>query len=255
MTFPFPLFSPTIASASGALDGTSPTGAWSMSRDLLTSFAGGTRYTTVTGVDSLKDQTGGGGHFNQSGTGLQPAVTTAGPNSRTCADFDGSDDYLQNANQESSFVTTSAGFIIVSGLIDTIGTDSSTPTSDQAILGDTSGGIGIALRSTGPKAMAYGFDSNFDTAEATMPAVTNPVVLTWRHDGGNLYVSANGGTEVSVAHGNTFSLAFNFRLAFGFGGVMNGKIFEAAMWNSGSTPDATTRAAIISNFMTWTGAT
>jgi hypothetical protein len=238
------------------LDAYSPTGAWSMSRDLLSSWAGNARYTTATGVDSWKDQTGNGRHFNQSTTSLQPSVDTAvGPNNRTGANFDGSDDILINTSNMSSFIANNDAFIVVSCLIDTITTDNSgSIATNQALFGDPGGYTGLVLRSTGPNAWAYNFDGGYKQKEIAITTAT-PLVLTWRHTGGTLYISKNGGSEASVAAGNTGDLAYKFQLGHTFTTSLDGKIVELATWNSGSTPDATARAAIIADFMSHVGAT
>src|SRR5687767_3281347 len=72
------------------LDGLSPSGAWSLSRDLLTAYIGGTRYIDASGVHTLNDQSGNTRNLTVASEGsAKPALATAGPNSRECADFDG----------------------------------------------------------------------------------------------------------------------------------------------------------------------
>jgi hypothetical protein len=240
-----------------SLDAYSPTGAWSMSRDLLSSFAGNPRYTTVTGVSSFKDQAGGGHNYDNSATGGQPAVSSAGPNSVACLDFDGSDDYLSCVHDASNYLAVGGKFIVVSCIIDAIDTDNSAtgaPFNNDVIIGDNSGYLGMCLRSTGPNAWVYNFTGSYAAKEIAIATAT-PLVLTWRHDGTNLYISKNGGAEASVASGNTASLATRLQLGHSISGYMDGKIFEKATWNSGSTPDATARAAIIAGFMSHIGAT
>lgn len=239
------------ASATGALDGTSPSGAWSMGRNLVGSFSGA-KYTTATGIDSLKDQTGNSRHFDQASTGLQPAVSTAGPNSRACADFDGSDDFLVNAVNNTSLFAAGAAFMVVSCMIDTITTDSSAGTSDQAVFADNGGYTGLALRSSGPSAFAYNFDGNYDNTPVYTLTTGVPLVLTFRRDGTNLYLSKNGGVEALVASGNTGDLAYKTWLARGLGGYMDGKIFEVATW--ATVPVQATRDAIVADFMAYVGA-
>jgi hypothetical protein len=231
------------------LDGLSATGAWSMSRDLLTSFVGGTRYTTATGVSSLRDQTGNSRHFEQASGGVQPAVSTTGPNSRTCAAFDGTDDFLQNLANNSTMFANNSGLIIVSCLIDAISSNSTTPTSDVAICADPGGYTGLALKSTTPAAIAYNFDGSYDTATVAIATAT-ALVMTWRHEGGNLYVSKNGGTEVSVASGNTGDLAYKMWLGRGFGGYADINIIEAATFQTVPA----TWAAVVADFMSHSGA-
>lgn len=252
------LFRNASAGGGGApafpLDGKSPTGAWSMFRDLLSSFVGGTRYTTATGVNSLNDQTGNGRHFQQATTTLQPAVTTAGPNSKTCLDFDGTDDVLINLSNQSNFITNNASFIVISCLVDTISTDNAgSPSANCCVFGDPGGYTGLVLRSTGPSALAYNFDGNYDATSLVTIATATPLVLAVRHDSGTLYVSKNGGTEGSVASGNTGDLAYKLQLGRSIGAWLDGKIFEIATFST--VPDSTTRAAIIADFMSQIGAT
>jgi hypothetical protein len=247
----------TVGAAGGAppLDGTSPTAAWSMSRDLLTSFAGGTRYTTATGVNSLNDQSGNGRHMTQATAGSQPSVTTAGPNSRTCADFDG--DFLEGA-AISNFIAAGAGYMIVSVLFDAIATTGSPTYAADAIMADTGGYAGI-FAGDGPTPFtvnAYNYDGNQDYASgSTSIVVATAYVIEWKHESGTLYCRVNGGTWGSTGSGDTQSLGNALRLGHGYASAasLNGKIFEAATWST--VPSGATQDAIVNSFKTWIGAT
>lgn len=256
MTFPFPIPSPKIAAGGGAftLDAYSPTSAHSMFRDLLSAWAGSNRYTTVTGINSLKDQTGNGHNYDQSSTTLQPAVSTAGPLSKTCADLDGTDDYLSAVHDASNYLTVGDAFIVVSCFVDTITQDSTSPYANQVVIGDNSGYLGIGLRSTGPVAEAYNFNGSFWDKPTVSISTGTALVLTWRHTGSVIYTSVNGGAESSHSSGNTASLATRLAIGHAVSNYADMKFFEMATWNSGTTPDATARAAIIAGFMSGIGA-
>jgi hypothetical protein len=232
------------------LDGTSPTGAWSMFRDLLTSFIGGTRYTTGTGVNSLNDQSGNARHFINAIAASQPAVTTAGPNSRTCADFDGVDDVLASSVVLSNYFTAAAGYLVVTFIADAITANNATSYNNNTIIGGQSGYMGLYLRNTGTPAtiMAGNYDGTDDHADIAAAITTGTVyVAEWRHDTGNVYVRLNGGTEVSVASGNTQNIGLGFYLGQGFAAWGNIKFFEMATWST--VPALATRNAIVADFM------
>jgi len=226
------------------LDGTSPTGAWSMFRDLLTSFVGGTRYTTATGVNQLTDQSGNARHFSQSGGVSQPVVTTAGPLSRTCADFDGVNHLLQTTGFTlADFISASSGYVIVSFIADAITTSAPNIYNNSSVFADGSGYVGVFMKT--PNVIAsYNWDGSEKSTTATITTAT-PYIVEWRHDTGNLYIRINGGTETSIASGNTSVLTGVLLLA---GGNSRGniKVFELATWST--VPSLATRDAIVADF-------
>ncbi|WP_394891006.1 Ig domain-containing protein [Mesorhizobium sp. AaZ16] len=238
--------------AAGILDGLSPTGAWSMSRDLLTAFAG-SRYTDVSGaVSSWNDQSGNSRHMAQATAGNRPLVATAGPNSIACADFDGTDDILVGSIAISNFISASAGYLVVSFLADTITVNNANAWSNHAIIEDFGQFLGLHLRDTGsPDTIsAYNWDGNADVAARVEINAGTANVAEWRHEGGNVYVRVNGGTEASAASGNTQLLTGQLR----FGGAsawLDGKIFEVATFST--VPASGDRDAIVADFMTQVG--
>lgn len=247
----------TSAPPSGILDGVSGvTAAWSMSRDLLGSFAG-SRYTDVSGaVSSLNDQSGNSRHLTDAGTAARrPAVSTAGPNSVTCADFDGSSDHLGGA-AASSFVTASAGYMLVSFIVDAVTANSGNPYENEPVIGDGGGFMGIYLRNTAgtpETAQAYNWDGSADVATSATIDVATAYVVEWWHDSGNLYVCVNNGTPVSVASGNTSDLTGALDIGHAYGGsgeFFDGKVFEA--YTASAVPAS--RSTIAADFMTQIGA-
>ncbi|RUU23524.1 hypothetical protein EOD08_26005 [Mesorhizobium sp. M6A.T.Ca.TU.002.02.2.1] len=237
------------------LDGLSPTGAWSMSRDLMTSFIGGSRYTDVSGaVSSLNDQSGNSRHLTQATASNRPAVTTAGPNSRACADF-GSTDSLRGA-AISNFIANNAGYMVVSFLADTIAGSSGSYANGNPLLSDTGQFMGLFAWNSGtPKtAFAYNYDGTQDYASSAVVNAGTAYVAEWRHEGGNVIVRVNGGTSVSTASGNTQTLTGLLCMAHHGDASLDGKIFEAAIFSGANIPDATARNAIVADMMAWIGA-
>lgn len=234
----------------------SVTGAWSLSRDMLTSFAGGTRYTTGVGseVVTLEDQSGNNRDFsNTAGVGVCPVAVTAFPASVLCADFDGSNDSLVSV-ATSNFFTSSSGALVVSVIIDAASANSATSFQNHAIFYDPSGiFMGLFARAlSGVTFYAYNWDGNEDNTTVT-GSVGTAYVLMWRHHGGNLYVSINGGTETSVASGNTSNMASLLRLSGGSGSAAcNMKVAELFTTSNGS--QTTALATAIANMKAYVGA-
>ena len=74
----------------------------------------------------------------------------------------------------------------------------------------------------------------------------------WRHHGGNVYLSVNGGTEVSVASGNTSSLGGVLIMGMGYANNCNCKIAEVFTTSDGS--QTAVLAAAIANMKAYVGA-
>lgn len=237
------------------LDGLSPTGAFSFSRKLLSAY-GGSFYTTNTGVvDALLDQSGNSYDLTQ-GTGAdRPTPATAGPNSVACGDFDGAGDYL-TGTAISNLISNSAGYVIATVLIDAVANNAANVYQNNAIFSDSGGFVGIFAKNvsgTTPTFFAYNWDGNADSDSGSAFSLATAYVLTWRHESGTLYLSVNGGTETTVASGNTSTMTGNLRLgAQGAGTFLDGKIFEAATFST--IPTSGQRTAMIQDFGLYVGA-
>lgn len=263
MTFPFPMVVPrTVADGSvGLLDGLSPTAAWSFSRDLLTSFVGGSRYTLVSGnVDVLADQSGNSRNMSAPGSANRPSLTTAGPNSKTCGDWDGSNDVLQGA-AVSNFIANSAGYMIASFNLDTITLDGGSNTyNNHTILADQGSFMGIYVRNSdttpgNPDTVyAFNWDGNDDHPGIVGVIAGTTYVAEWKHEAGSLSVRLNGGSWTSAASGNTTNVTNNLSIGGKAGGVRpaDGKIFEAATWST--VPSTLVQDAVAASFKSWIGA-
>ncbi len=246
------------ASLAAPLTGLSFSGAWSPGRLLDSSYVGAKDTNSTGAYDSWLDQTGNSRPLKQTTT-ARPTVATAGPNSRPCGDFDGSDDFMSTATDNillSSFMSATAGYVIISCLPDTVTTNSANPYENDALFGDTGGFMGLYLRNTAgtPETIqAFNFDGSNDSAESATISVGTVYVLEWWHASGNLFLCVNNGTPVSVASGDSGSVGNTIGLGLGYGGSsanFDGKVFEAAI--APSVPAS--RATIAANFMTWAGA-
>lgn len=237
------------------LDGLSPTGAWSASRDLLSAFAGNSRYTIATGVSSWKDQSGNTRNADNAAGTQQPTITTAGPNSRSCLNFPGdSVSAVLDSVAISNFIAAGSGYLVVSYIADTINTNSANSYSNDQIIADTGGYMGLFLRNTGSPTdtlYAFNWDGNEDKATNTDVVAGTTTVAEWKHEGGNVYVRVNGGIWKSATSGNTQVLTGLLR--FGTITKFDGKLFEAAIFST--VPSAANQDAIVADFMDWVGAT
>jgi hypothetical protein len=240
------------------LDGLpAPTSAMSVDRDLLSAFAGGARYTTVSGfVDSAKDQTGNARDWNQTSTGLRPSISSFGSHSRACLSFDGVDDYLAGANL-TNLMTVSDGLVVQVIQIGSITTDSGTAYANNPAFGDNGGYVGIGFKSgqftnsNNPYLEAFNFNGSTynKTPAGNVPITTGSVhVLMWRHTGGNLYLSVDGGTEDVVSAPNNSSIA-GIQMLLGKnagGGYAQINLAEIMTWN-GTMPNSTQLAALLAD--------
>lgn len=240
------------------LDGLSPTGAWSMSRDLLSAFVGGSRYADTAGaITSINDQSGNSRHLTDSATATRrPAVATQGPNSVTCANFDGSSDFLSTTATLADFIAAASGYIVCSVIIDNLTRNFANARDNHPIVGGTSatpsiGLYGRLLSGTTPTVYAHNRDASDDQPAGATISLGTAYVLEWRHEGGNIYLRVNGGTETSVASGNTGSLIEVLQLAGGSTVRCDMDFFEMAVFST--VPSSGDRNAIVADFMAHIG--
>lgn len=252
-----PVLRCAVPVSSAPLDGIAcVTGAWSLSRTLLSTFTG-QRYEAVsTAVSRISDQTIGARHFaDLGGSTTRPALTTAGANSRTCADFDGSNDYLDTGSDLSNFITEGASYAIISCIVDAVTLGDPSASNNHALIGDASQKWGI-YAANGPTIYGFNWDGNSDQPAVGSDdglATAIALVIALRHESGNLYVDVNGSNQVSVASGNTSLLTGDLRVGMSAASTnANFKLFEAATFNC--VPNEGTREGLIDNFMDWVGA-
>lgn len=245
--------SAAAATPTTPLDGLSGlTGAWSFSRKLLSAYAGAFYRDDGSGVaDILYDQSGNSRNFTENSVG--PQVSTFGPNSRACADFDAATDFLETAgNNLGVFIDNNAAFIIVSGVFDTLTNNDASSFRNHGMIGDASGFQGIYGKSGG-SVIAFNFDGSTDDDTASISAGIG-YVFTLRHEGGTLFMGVNGTEGAGVASGNTSTLTGIFRLGRAFNTsatFLDGKVLEAAVFDT--VPNGTLRSALVTDFKNYAG--
>lgn len=244
----------TGASPTFPLDGVSGvTGAWSMSRKLLSSYAG-SFYTDAGGgaISAILEQSSGVSDRNLTDGGTstrRPALTTAGPNSVAMADFDGTSDNLSTVQATSNFVTASEGVMLWAGIIDAFTLNNGTTYLNDLLLGDTGQFMGLYARNTGGGTVyAYNWDTADRKDTVASVGTGTAVVLSWRHKSGNVFAGLNGTEGAGAASGNTGALTGTLRL----GGDSSArfadvKFSEAVALNA--DPGAVTLAAIITDLL------
>lgn len=247
-------FSPV---AMTAIDHLFPTGAWSMSRNLLSAYGGSLYADTSGAITTFYDQSGSARNATDGGTAARrPAVSTAGPNSRACADFDGSSDYLEGSDMD-NHVLVGTAYIILSAIFDVI---SEAVTVNFATVGhtpisDASGKLGVyACNDAGTdKIYAANYVSGAsDTRTSQNGTEGTAYVIELRHESGTLYLRINGGTETSIASGNTSANLGNLRMGYRGNAYFDGKLFEMATFNT--IPSSNQRDKLMAMFKSHVGA-
>lgn len=251
------------AHSAGPLDQLSGvTGAYSLSRSLLQTWTTATYADVAGAITTVYDQTGNNREFTDAATSSRrPALTTAGPNSRACADFDGSTDVLTATGaggiDVATFFNNNSGYIAISCLPDSIVANQANIYDNEGLICDSgSGFLGIFFK-TGDIAAAYNWDGNNDNVTTSVTEGT-PYVFEWRHDSGTLYLRVNGGTEVSVASGNTSTLTGTMKVGNNRNasptdtGCFDGKVFEWVMFDT--VPSLGQRDNLVANMKAWIGA-
>jgi hypothetical protein len=203
------------------IGGVTITGAYSLARLLLSSFAGqsrgrvrdtsgaGTSFadfetpaqatTFLAGnpgaIVSLYDQTGNARTFANATAGAQPAFETGiGSNSRAGVTYDATDDKLSGPNWQ-TFISTSAGWAYTVARLNS-------HTGNGRMFWTTAGGYRSAFAST-TGLYALGYDgANRVTPLLPLPDIGDLFVYEWWHEGGTLYCAVNGGTPQSIALGS-----------------------------------------------------
>lgn len=227
------------------------TGAWSLSRDLLTSFAGNPRYTASSGeVSAINDQTGNARHFTQGTSALRPVLDTAA--GKVCATFDGSDDYM-NGVAISNLITGANGYIIASCIPLTLDTNNTTNYFyNDVLFCDHGGYMGTFMLSTGEcRAYNYSGGTQYAVSGTGAASVNNPLVMEWRHESGNIYLRVNGGTWFSAASGNTDALSGLARIGTTYSGAVYTHLKWCEMASFSAAPVEADRNKIAASFLSW----
>lgn len=170
-------------------------------------------------------------------SGSEPLYITNNLNGKPIARFDGVDDRLfLSGGALSSYLSASAGTVYAVFKAVAITTNNTINTYlNDCVWSDVSGYAGLFLRTT-PQVAAYNWDVNDDDVSESISTGTWYIVK-WRHAGGNLFISVNGGSETSIASGNTGDLTSTFQIGFSNGIYSEIDLAEIIAYNTSITTD------------------
>jgi hypothetical protein len=211
-----------------AVTGVSITGAWSLTRRLLTSYGGGNRFrvrdTTTAGeqdcvtpddaflgghggtVAKLYDQSGNVRTLSNTTAAQQPAFATGiGANARAGMTFDASDDVLSGGTL-SNYVSATGGYFVG---VASISTDlSDTVPHGRAIVSDTSAIVGVYYANS--SLYGDGQDGGRKDTAGIGQALSTLFSFEWWLESGTLHLRVNGASEQTASCGALSSTAGNF---------------------------------------------
>ena len=141
----------------------------------------------------------------------QAARVTKGVNGRHALFFDGTDDFLTLSGTLDTYVANNAYTVFLAVRPREIGTSVATVNQNDALFQDTAGNVGIYLKQSN-SVYSYNNDGAADSVNTTL-TLNDVSIIEARHESGSIYLSVNGGTEVSTASGNTSSLASACQIA------------------------------------------
>lgn len=171
-------------------------------------------------------------------SGEEPLYITNNLNGKPIARFDGVDNRLfLSGGAISSYISASAGTMFAVFKAVAITTNNATPELNDCVWSDVLGYTGTHLKSV-PEVVAYNYDTNADTIAVSI-ATGTWYIVKWRHSGGNLYISVNGGSETSVTSGNTGGLTGTFQIAMSQGIYSQIDFAEIVAYNTSITADTT----------------
>jgi hypothetical protein len=161
-----------------------------------------------------------------------------------CLDFDGTDDHLPLlvaatgvAKLLSDVVTNSTFTFYVAFRVDGVTTNASPSLAynNEAMVADSGGYWGVHLRNQAGvyKIQTYNYSGGTggaNTIELPINLNTN-YILKYRHSGGTLGASLNGGAETTTASGNTDAVTGNFKIAHA-SQYFNGRLGQIVAYNT-----------------------
>lgn len=183
-----------------------------------------------TAVVTYADKSGNSRTITQGTASKRPVYGTG-----TGDTFDGTDDQLDGTTWGALFAAaTHTYYVAFTPLAWSTTAALSSAHLNHGLTGDNGAYLGVSLRNVaGSEVMLWVADGVYKGV--TLPATLNtPMVVTWRHSGGTLYGSVNGGAEVSAACGdiNASGLGRVVRLGIGFSVYANFKFLEGATYNT-----------------------
>jgi hypothetical protein len=168
---------------------------------------------------------GGDAGGNVTAAGAAIPGTGAAVNGYTPADFDGTDDTLTHANDWSTFVTGTAGTVLVLFYADTAAAAAANTYDDPGIISDDNWGFNLGF-SDGGLGIAY-YDGGWQEQRvACSSAAWHLAKLTW--DGVNVSIGVDSGAMTTMAAG---TLQFNAgsKLTIGHAAVSLSTFFDGKM--------------------------
>ena len=237
-----------------ALDGLTPSSAWSASRVLVDGYAGSLFTESSGDVATALDQSGNGLVMTATGTAFG-TTTNLGTNGRVSFDLRSGASYFQSTGDSilSDIIDADKGYMIASIYLESVRTNSGSGFFNDAIWGDAGQFVSLNFRSTG-NALAYNWDGSADyspsvTGDACAASSTH--VVEWLHTGGNLTLIVDGTISTSVASGNTSDITNVWYLGAGNPASFDGAVFECATFKT--IPSIAERLALRNNFLNWIG--
>jgi hypothetical protein len=190
---------------------------WLDPSDLTKQFqlSGGTTAVTADGdpVGYIGDKGASASNFTQATSGKRPLYKTDGTLSWLL--FDGVDDFLESVNNQTAFLTDTTFDLICAGVIIS---NNSQPTDYAASQfysdkGNGTGGLS-ASSNVSNNLTAYGWTTGLADHRINDAYTANTAfVARVRHESSVLYLKQNARTEVSVSHGQNYTLANHLYLA------------------------------------------
>lgn len=157
-----------------------------------------------------------------------------------CADFNGTSQSMKLTTDDaltdkalSDLIANNAFTVLVALYAEGITTNAAAAYDNDAIL-DGNGFFGIHLKNAAdPHVLFYNWDGNEDTIPLAI-TLNASHVLFFQHNGGNIIGSIDGGSETSLASGNTSDLTGRPNLGVNYAGTAfyNGRIGEMAIYNA-----------------------
>lgn len=231
----------------GVLDGTSPTGAYSVSRALLTDYTAELYTETAGAVSALHDQSGNGRDLAQSTAASRPVL----------ADKYGTPalHFRPEGNQLvgpllSEFITATSGYMIVS--FASQGISRGKPQGSKVIT-DAADGGNIITAGVGTNFAVYSmqYDGSYDLTPDQLIHLGGQYVVEFRKDATKLYCRVNKGVESEVENGALTALGYALQMSGASPAHHNGHIWEFAIWDA--APDLAKRDQIAGAFMRQVG--
>ena len=247
ITTPLPNSPNQVAVAPFTLDEFAPTAAFSVSRQLVSTYEDAFYTLTSGAVSSFNDQTGNARNLTQATAALRPTVVTK---FRIPAlDFAVGGNRLVGPNL-TEFITSTSAYMVISFASRTV---SRSDMAANGIITDAAegGNISVSLVSGEYKVYAFQFDGTYDVTPKTTIYNGSPYVVTFRKDATKLYCRVNLGAEVEVDNGTLTAMAFAIGLSRATPNNFDGQMFEFATW--ATVPAVEDRDTIVTAFMTKLG--